>query len=154
MPPFFLPKLMKRQNFQNHTRYYPFHHFVLTPLTLIYLGWTVARMDFMNAESTATSMYHLLGAVIFALLPLLARVYALKTQNRIILAEMSLRFFHLTGNPFSGKESQLKLGQIIALRFASDQELLPLMEKAISEKLSPKEIKLQIKNWTGDYRRV
>lgn len=145
---------MKNQNFQNHTRYYPFHHFVLTPLTLIYLGWTVSKMDFTNPESTATSMYQLMGAVILVLLPLLARIYALNTQNRIILMEMSLRYFHLTGNSFVDKESQLKLGQIIALRFASDEELLPLMEKAISEKLSPKEIKLQIKNWKGDYRRV
>ena len=68
--------------------------------------------------------------------------------------EMSLRYFHLTGLPFTPKEKQLKLGQIIALRFAGDEELLPLMEKAIHEKLSPKEIKQQVKNWQGDYRRV
>jgi hypothetical protein len=145
---------MKTQNYQNHARYYPFHHFIVTPMTLIYLGWTVSRMDFSSSESTSTSIYLLLGALILVLLPLLARVYALKTQNRIILMEMSLRYFHLTGLPFAPKEKQLKLGQIIALRFAGDEELLPLMEKAIHEKLSPKEIKQQVKNWQGDYRRV
>lgn len=145
---------MKTQNYQNHTRYYPFHHFILTPLTLLYLGWTIARMDFSTADTTSTSIYHLIGAVILALLPFLARIYALTNQNRIILMEMSQRYFHLTGSPFAPKENQLKLSQIIALRFASDEELLPLIEKAIKEKLSQKEIKLQIKNWKGDYRRV
>ncbi len=67
---------------------------------------------------------------------------------------MSLRYYHLTGLPFFEKEKQLKLGQIIALRFAGDEELLPLIEKSIKENLRPKEIKLQIKNWKGDYRRV
>ncbi len=145
---------MKTQNYQNHTRYYPFHHFIVTPLTVIYLAWTIARMDFSTSESTDSSIYMLIGASILVLLPLLARIYALKNQNRIILMEMRLRYFHLTGLPFYEKENQLKLGQIIALRFAGDEELLPLMEKAISEKLSPKEIKLKIKNWNGDYRRV
>lgn len=145
---------MKSQNYKNHAQYYPFHHFVLTPLTLIYLGWTVYKMDLSTSESTNSSFFMLLGAVILVLLPLLARIYALKTQNRIILMEMRQRYFHLTGKPFYPKENQLKLGQIIALRFAGDEELLDLMEKAISQKLSPKDIKLQVKNWQGDYRRV
>ncbi len=145
---------MKTQNFQNHARYYPFHHFVVTPLTLFYLGWTVYRMDFSSSESTMLSLYQLLGAFILVLLPLLSRIYALKTQNRIILMEMRQRYFHLTGVPFYSKETKLKLGQIIALRFAGDEELMDLMEKAITTNLSPKEIKTQIKNWQGDYRRV
>ena len=88
------------------------------------------------------------------LLPLLSRIYALKNQNRIILMEMRQRYFHLTEKSFYPKENQLKLGQIIALRFASDEEFLDLIELAIKDKLKPKEIKLQIKNWQGDYRRV
>lgn len=68
--------------------------------------------------------------------------------------EIRQRYFHLTGMPFYPKENQLKLGQIIALRFAGNDEFLELMEKAILNKLSPKEIKLQVKDWQGDYRRV
>ncbi|HSF53878.1 MAG TPA: DUF6526 family protein [Algoriphagus sp.] len=145
---------MKAQNYQNHSRIYPFHHLVITPLSLIFLGWTVYRADFSSAEAISSSIYFLLGAVIIAMLPLLARIYALKNQNRIILLEMRQRYFHLTGTSFYPKENQLKLGQIIALRFASDEELVDLMEKAIKEGLGPKEIKLQVKNWQGDYRRV
>ncbi|MDA0315436.1 MAG: DUF6526 family protein [Bacteroidetes bacterium] len=145
---------MKNQNYENHTRYYPFHHFVLTPLTLLFLGWTVKKMDFSSQGTTLESLYLFIGAFILFLLPLIARMYALKIQNRIILNEMRNRYFHLTEKGFEEKEKELKLGQIIGLRFASDTELLTLMERAITENLSSKEIKQQIKDWKGDYLRV
>jgi hypothetical protein len=145
---------MKTQNYGNHSRYYPFHHFFLTPLTLIFLGWTVGKMDFSSQETTTESAYLFIGAFVLFLLPLLVRLYALKIQNRIILNEMRNRYFHLTGKTFEEKEQNLKLGQIIGLRFASDEELLGLMDRAIAEKLTAKEIKQQIINWKGDYIRV
>jgi hypothetical protein len=120
---------MKTQTYQNHARIYPFHHLIITPLSLIFLGWTIYRMDFSTGESIQSSLYFLLGASLLVMLPLLSRIYALKTQNRIILMEMRLRYFHLTGSPFYEKEKQLRLGQIIALRFASDGELLDLARR-------------------------
>lgn len=111
-------------------------------------------MDFSSQEATVDSLFLFIGAFILFLLPLLVRSYALKLQNRIILNEMRNRYFHLTGKTFDEKEQDLKLGQIIALRFAPDNELLSLMDRAIVEKLKAKEIKQQIKNWKGDYIRV
>jgi hypothetical protein len=145
---------MKNQNYGNHTRYDPFNHFVLTPLVLLFMGWTVSKFDFSSQEATLDSFFLFIGAFILFLLPLLVRSYALKLQNRIILNEMRNRYFHLTGNTFDEKESELRLGQIIGLRFASDEELLALIDRAIAEKLTSKEIKQQIKNWRGDYLRV
>ena len=145
---------MTTQNYSNHARYYPFHHFVITPLTLVFLGWTVNKMDFSNQETISESIYLFIGAFVLFLLPLLARMYALKLQNRIILNEMRNRYFHLAGKTFDEKEKDLKLGQIIGLRFASDEEFLGLIDRAIAEKLTSKEIKQQIKNWRGDYIRV
>ncbi|TDQ19160.1 hypothetical protein DFQ04_0977 [Algoriphagus boseongensis] len=145
---------MKKQNFKNHVRYYPFHHFILTPLTLIYLGWTIYNWDFSTSQGLWDGVYNLIGAIILVLLPFLARIYALNLQNRIILGEIRMRYFHLTGESFEKLENQLKMGQIVALRFASDSELLGLIEKAISKKLSPKDIKSSIQDWKGDYRRV
>lgn len=145
---------MKNQNYENHTRYNPLHHFVLTPLTTIFFGWTISKIDFSSQETVLESGYLFISSFILVLLPLISRMYALTLQNRIILNEMRNRYFHLTGKTFEEKEQNLKLGQIIALRFASDDELLGLMDRAIAEKLKAKEIKQQIKNWKGDYIRV
>jgi hypothetical protein len=145
---------MKTQNFGNHTRYNPLHHFVLTPLTTIFFGWTIAKMDFSSQDTTLESIFLFIGAFVLVLLPLIARMYALTLQNRIIINEMRNRYFQLTGKPFEKKEKELRLGQIIGLRFASDEELLDLIDRAIAEKLTSKEIKQQIKNWRGDYLRV
>jgi hypothetical protein len=44
--------------------------------------------------------------------------------------------------------------QIAALRFASDAELSALGERAVREKLPPREIKRAIKNWVPDLDRT
>lgn len=142
------------QNFKNHARYYPFHHFFIFPLTLIYFIWTIVDLDFSTAETISESVKSLILALIVINLPFLARIYALKNQNRIIYAEMRARYAELTGKPFKEIESRLSGSQIIALRFASDEELTALIEETISKNLSSKEIKMKIKDWQGDYRRV
>lgn len=144
------------QNFKNHSRYYPLHHFFITPLTMIYLIWTLTNLGsaIRVGEGVSMQIYHLIGAVILLLLPLLSRIYALKNQDRTIRLEMRQRYFELTGKSFQAVEKNLRLSQIIALRFAPNDELLPLMERAIAEKLPSKEIKKSIQNWQEDNRRV
>jgi hypothetical protein len=80
-----------------------------------------------------------------------ARMFALKAQDRAIRAEENLRHFAMTGKLH---DSRLSLSQIIALRFASDDEFLGLAKKVTDENLTSKQIKAQIKNWRGDYWRV
>ncbi len=141
------------QNFKNHSRLYPLHHFVLTPLTAGLTIWVLVNLFTSNGE-LSQNVFNLILSFSLALAVLVSRIYALKNQDRIIRVEMRLRYFELTGKSFSTKEPKLKLSQIIALRFANDNELLPLIDSAISEKMSSKEIKQAIKNWNPDYRRV
>ena len=77
--------------------------------------------------------------------------YSFKAQDRAIRAEENFRHYILTGKPF---DAQLRIGQIIALRFASDEELPGLAKKAVAEQLSQKQIKEAIKNWRADHHRV
>ena len=68
--------------------------------------------------------------------------------------EMRQRYFFLTGKTLYEKENLITSAQLIALRFAGDDELIDLMEKAIKENTTPKEIKKSIKNWMADHHRV
>jgi len=44
--------------------------------------------------------------------------------------------------------------QIAALRFASDEELPPLVERTTRERLAPADIKKAIRNWVPDLDRT
>ena len=81
-------------------------------------------------------LYYVLG-FIFLCLFLFVRMFALKAQDRAIRAEENLRHFALTGKLLP---ASLRIGQIIALRFAADEEFVGLAVKAASENLSSKEI--------------
>ena len=141
------------QNFKNHSRYNPLHHFVLTPISFTLLVWTIINF-FQDENTVSQKVYFLLISIAIFSLSLISRMYATKNQDRIIRLEMRQRYFEMTGKSFAEKENQLRLGQIIALRFASDEELLNLMEKAITENLKSKEIKQAIRNWQADNNRV
>jgi hypothetical protein len=80
-----------------------------------------------------------------------SRAFATKVQDRAIRAEENLRHFALTGKLF---DPRLTMGQIVALRFAADEEFLALAKRAVEEKLSKEDIKKSIKNWRADHNRV
>ncbi len=137
------------QSYKNHTRYNPLHHFVLSPITVIV--FIIAIVAWFQGNG---SFFDTLLAIGLVLVALVARLYALSLQDRIIRLEMRQRYFELTGKRFNEIESEITLKQIIALRFASDEELLPLIERVRLEKMAPKAIKQSIKNWVPDTKRV
>ncbi|MFC7373516.1 DUF6526 family protein [Fictibacillus iocasae] len=140
---------MNEQNYKNHARMHPIYHFVLS---LLVLG------GFITAVTNVFQSDHTLGAVTLLLLAsallvtfTLLRLYPLKAQDRAIRAEENLRHFVLTGKLL---DDRLTPGQIVALRFAPDEEFPSLAEKAAAEGLKPKEIKQAVVNWRGDYYRI
>ena len=76
---------------------------------------------------------------------------AIKVQDRAIRAEEALRHFILTGKALP---LELTVGQIVALRFAADEEFPALAKRAVAEKLSRKQIKQAILNWRPDHYRA
>ncbi len=144
---------MQTQSYSNHSRYVPLYHYVSATLLLailigsfINLSHAVDKSEAVYSASLICAMAVLLGLVWF-----FARSFALKAQDRAIRAEENFRHFILTGKPF---DKRLKMSQVIALRFAGDEELAGLAQKAVAEGLSSKQIKQSIKNWRGDYNRA
>lgn len=62
-----------------------------------------------------------------------------------------MRAHRLTGGDLDGR---LTMGQIIALRFASDEEWPDLAKRAADEGMAPKAIKQAVKDWRADTYRV
>lgn len=141
-----------QQTYKNHVRYYPLFHFVLTPLLFFNFIWQAVRL---YQEPTWDRAENLLLALALIVLAVTARLQALKAQDRVVRLEENLRYQRLLTNDLLQKAVNLKTGEIIALRFAPDEELPHLIEKTSNgEYKNSKEIKLAIKNWRGDYLRV
>ena len=143
--------MMKQQTYKNHARLVlGFHGFTFLAILVMLIG---SIRNLINAS--ATNLYSasllVLVSVILLLLFFYLRSFALKAQDRAIRAEEKLRYFILTSKRMSPK---LTTRQIIGLRFAPDDEFPALVDKAIKENLSEKEIKLAIKNWRPDNYRV
>lgn len=146
---------MAVQRFNNHTRFYPPHHFVFYPLSIILIA--IITYKAVTASGTLSAVWWCMALLLILIVWLsfmLRQHYALTLQNRLILVETRLRYYMLTHKNFEEMEAQLSFRQIAALRFASDEEFIPLLHKTLKENTDPKTIKQSIKNWKADYRRV
>ncbi len=139
---------MATQNFKNHTRWIPMYHIVLFLLMLASL--IIAIINLIKGINLA-SVLLLIISISLILIAFFARTFALKAQDRAIRAEENLRYFSMTGKLLN---PSLTMQQIIALRFAGDEEFVSLTDKAIQSNMSAKEIKQVIQHWSADTYRV
>jgi hypothetical protein len=129
-----------------------FHAVLLPVLLLTVLGAVVNLVKSVGDHErlySASLILVLSGAVLA--LAIIARVFALKAQDRAIRAEENLRHFVLTGKL---PDPRLTIGQVIALRFASDAEFVELARRAADEKMTSDAIKRAVKTWRADTHRV
>ena len=144
---------MPTQTFANHSRYVPLFHFGGFGLLLFAMIGSFNNLS--NAISKGEAVYSasLICLLCFILMIALwfARSFALRAQDRAIRAEENFRHFILTGKPL---DQQLTMSQIVALRFASDDELVSLAKRAVAENLTSKQIKQAVQNWRADHDRV
>jgi hypothetical protein len=144
--------MQKTQNFENHVRWYPLVHFILVPLLAFNVIWQSVRL---YQERNWDRVELLLMAFTFIIFAVAARLQALKAQDRVIRLEETLRYAKLLPPDQAAKASDLAIGNVIALRFASDEELSEIVGRALNNEFpNPKELKRAIKNWRGDYSRV
>ena len=143
--------MTREQNYRNHGRYLVQWHILTGGAVIAVLIGSIINL--FNSSKDNLYSASLLVAVSLILLSIFwySRAFALRAQDRAIRAEENFRHFILTGKPFP---KELQMTQIIALRFAPDEEFPGLTREAISKGLSQKEIKKAIKNWQADLHRA
>jgi hypothetical protein len=140
------------QNFANHTKYDPpFHFFVLPVLlsTVLLAMWGLAQ-----SPTNFDRIWTLVLTVALLIAAFKIRIYALRVQDRVIRLEERLRLSSLLSEPLRSRINDLTTSQMVALRFAPDDELPELVEKALAGNLPNADIKKAILSWRPDHARI
>lgn len=139
------------QSFKNHARFDPPYHFFLTFVSvgnvIVSIVYAAHHFCFYSAWLVVLSL-----AAFVALFKM--RLYPLKVQDRVIRLEERLRLQALAPAEWHTQIYRLSEDQLIALRFAADDEVVELAKQALEHNLTRKQIKERIKDWRGDYWRV
>ena len=143
--------MASEQNFSNHRRYHPWHHFVVVPILIVNLVVESVRLTNDQSRYQVWLVILALGLLIFSFT---ARGMALKAQDRAIRIEERLRLSRLLGGDQAIIDS-LRPGQLVAIRFAPDDEVPDLVRRVTAGELrSGEDIKKAIRAWRPDYLRV
>lgn len=139
------------QNLKNHARLDPLYHIVLVLTLAGNLIYAIAHV--IRHPGIGSGWFVVLSLMAFPAL-LRMRQYPLKVQDRVIRLEERLRLQSLAPAEWHTQMFRLTEGQLIALRFASDDEVVELAKQALEHNLSGKQIKERIKSWRADNWRV
>lgn len=153
---------MKQQHYANHKRIDPMFHIVVALGSMIgglLLLVGLAALLIINSRDLAnlprfmvcifTGM--LLLAISFLFMAWKIRQYGTQNQDRIIRFEEGFRHYVLTGKQI---DPTLTVKQLVALRFAPDEEFVDLCKQAVKEKMTPDMIKKAIVNRRADHQRI
>lgn len=150
--PLIHPPRRTGQTYRNHWRWFPPVHFFLEPLFGLNAILALVRLVRAPSPDTAWDLALAIGLlfIIFA-----ARWQALTVQDRLIRLEMWIRLQQVLPPDLRPRIGELAVGQLLALRFAPDDELPDLVRRTLAGELRTKrEIKRAIRSWRGDYLRA
>jgi len=140
------------QSYKSHAKFVPAFHFFAVPILIanvISTGYQL-RGNFDVPHMLAT-----LTALALLTVAFLARMFALKVQDRLIRLEMRLRLRELLSPSLHGQINTLTPKQMVGLRFASDAELPSLVSQVLKDNITkPDAIKKMITDWQADDHRA
>ncbi len=140
------------QTLKSHRRYFPPHHFFVVPILVANFGVEIKRLI---DNQTGTQLWSVFVAAALMVFAFTSRVMSLTAQNRIIRLEEQLRLRRLMPADEHATIDTLRPGQLVGLRFASDEEAPDLVRRCASGELTGAEsVKKAIKNWKSDTLRV
>jgi hypothetical protein len=140
------------QSFENHAKIVPGYHrwaTALLALPTLYFGYR-ALFGF---SWDALALFLFAAGVV--LLGFYVRYFPLRVQDRVIRLEEQLRTERLLPADLKARAGELTVGQLVALRFASDEELAELVRRVLDERITDqKEIKRAVRSWRPDHQRM
>jgi len=141
-----------QQNLGNHVRFHPPFHYFLAPGSAVLLILSIVNV--VRHYDRLDAWILVLMGLLFFVAVFLIRLNPLKVQDRLIRLEERLRLEDLAPADFAPRIDDLTEGQLVALRFASDDEVAGLAAKALASNMKPAEIKKAIVVWRADMFRV
>ncbi len=145
---------MKQQNYNNHRKFYPPHHFIYLPLIIILEILGIYKIWDDPGNQLAWILFSVVIFLLFYLAFMTRQHYALGLQNRMVILEFKQRYFEIFNKRSDETAEKLKFDQIAALRFTYDDEFKELLYRALHENISGDEIKRSIKKWRADRLRI
>ena len=142
------------QSLKNHTRWYPLFHFFVLPLLVLNFIFSIYVTIHHWPDHWALHLWWIVMAIVFFVMAGIARGGAIAVQDRIIRLEERIRLIALLPAEDRAHIDELSVKQLIALRFASDDELPELAHRALTKNMEPKAIKEAIVNWRADHHRI
>lgn len=140
------------QSYSNHRRVFPPFHFFVLPVLLLNV---INEIRHVVLDPSRHTGWTLIVALALLTLAVSARIMALTVQDRVIRLEMRQRLGQCLPADLQARVGDLTRAQLVALRFASDQELPDLVRDVLGGKVSSqKEIKMRVKNWQPDLLRA
>jgi Family of unknown function (DUF6526) len=144
--------MASEQNYGNHRQVVPLFHFGVGITFTAYFIWTAMRLR--TGLTADTVMPFILGLGLLFLF-FTIRGMVMRVQDRLIRLEMQLRLQQVLPADLRARLKDLTTDHLVALRFASDDEIPDLMRDVLAGKLASRsEIKKKIRNWQGDYLRA
>ena len=140
------------QTYASHRRFLPAFHFFVLP---VLLANAIATIVTLVRHPSILAAWLALVAIALAVGMWTARSMALKAQNRIIRLEERMRLETVLPTELRPRIVDLSTGQLIALRFAPDDEVPQLVRRTLAGELKTNgDIKRAIHSWRADHLRV
>lgn len=140
------------QSYANHRRSFPLYHYLALPIVTVNVVVVLAEL---LRLPTLRQAWLLVFAVGVAAGFVACRVSILTVQDRLIGLEMRLRLAAVLPPELRMRIPELRIRQLVALRFAGDAELAALVQRCLDGELrTPDEVKRQIRDWRPDFVRA
>ena len=140
------------QSYGTHRRWFPLYHYFALPILVANVAIAVAHLV---RRPTLWNGWLVILALALVAGVVASRASTLIVQNRLIGLEMRLRLAATLPAELRSRIPELRLRQLIALRFAGDDELPGLVERCLQGELATADaVKRAIRDWRPDFVRA